>query len=309
MAGVICQWSPIPAAAVQRIHRNNTFDSGSRIVRIDNVPILFMSSVKDRWVKPHHMKKLHAICPSNDKRWQEFPLSGHSDNKDTADYWPNVDVWIRRILANNPPRTIRFSIVNLPPPPYPTRSSHSQPRLRTISHAVSTLSSLDPVNDREDVLQWIHEREPFEQAPVDEDELLRRVDFDKSWDEQMARRDEPNASQFEKLRRLKSDISDIRANLKSGGLVESASAVAEVLVECGFQESEVAHLGEWNREAAEMLWKERVMEHEATDYTMADVTMYIVTAKGNRTLSTQAFVQNLSAIIPTSIQADLIIIW
>jgi fermentation-respiration switch protein FrsA (DUF1100 family) len=63
---------------------------------IKNVPILFLSGLRDEIVPAFHMKELYQLCASEKKVWKEFPHGGHNDTivqpgffEAIADFWKN----------------------------------------------------------------------------------------------------------------------------------------------------------------------------------------------------------------------------
>ncbi|KAI9739580.1 MAG: hypothetical protein M1834_006298 [Cirrosporium novae-zelandiae] len=47
--------------------------------KIKDIPVLFLSGLKDEIIPPSHMKQLYSVCKSRTKIWREFPHGQHND--------------------------------------------------------------------------------------------------------------------------------------------------------------------------------------------------------------------------------------
>lgn len=58
--------------------------------KITDVPILFLSGLKDELVPPSNMTQLYAICNSNRKIWRTLPNGGHNDSVAEPGYFEHI---------------------------------------------------------------------------------------------------------------------------------------------------------------------------------------------------------------------------
>ncbi|KAL1975432.1 hypothetical protein VTN31DRAFT_3824 [Thermomyces dupontii] len=64
------------------------------IPKIENVPILFLSGLKDELVPPSHMSELYARCKSTTKVWRELPNGGHNDTVAEPNYFEYIHCFV-----------------------------------------------------------------------------------------------------------------------------------------------------------------------------------------------------------------------
>ncbi|KAJ5092033.1 hypothetical protein NUU61_006903 [Penicillium alfredii] len=58
--------------------------------RVTEVPILFLSGLKDELVPPSNMTQLFAICQSDRKVWRALPNGGHNDSVAEPGYFEHI---------------------------------------------------------------------------------------------------------------------------------------------------------------------------------------------------------------------------
>ncbi|KAI9814830.1 MAG: hypothetical protein M1827_003096 [Pycnora praestabilis] len=63
--------------------------------KIKNVPILFLSGLKDEIIPPAHMRHLFTICQAKKKIWKELPNGSHNDTVAEPDYFKYIAEFIR----------------------------------------------------------------------------------------------------------------------------------------------------------------------------------------------------------------------
>ncbi|KAL1979013.1 hypothetical protein VTN96DRAFT_7428 [Rasamsonia emersonii] len=62
--------------------------------KITEVPILFLSGLKDEIVPPSHMSELYALCKSPQKVWRELPNGGHNDSVAEPGYFEHIHSFV-----------------------------------------------------------------------------------------------------------------------------------------------------------------------------------------------------------------------
>ncbi|KAH8703321.1 BEM46 family protein [Talaromyces proteolyticus] len=62
--------------------------------KIEKIPILFLSGLKDELVPPAHMSQLYAVCKSSTKIWRELPNGGHNDSVAEPNYFDYVKSFV-----------------------------------------------------------------------------------------------------------------------------------------------------------------------------------------------------------------------
>lgn len=69
--------------------------------KITQVPILFLSGLKDEIVPPSNMTQLFAICKSDRKVWRTLPNGGHNDSVAEPGYFEHILSFVREeVLAD-----------------------------------------------------------------------------------------------------------------------------------------------------------------------------------------------------------------
>lgn len=73
---------------------HQVWPSEEALPKIKNIPILFLSGLKDEIVPASHMKKLHEICRAEVKIWKEFPEGSHNDTVAEEGYFEAIDEFV-----------------------------------------------------------------------------------------------------------------------------------------------------------------------------------------------------------------------
>ncbi|KAK7510714.1 BEM46 family protein [Phyllosticta citriasiana] len=87
---------------------HQTWPSEDVLPQIQNIPILFMSGLKDEMIPPSHMSKLFDICVSRGKVWREFANGGHNDTVAEPLYFEYIEEFLRSQVINRdlgPPKS------------------------------------------------------------------------------------------------------------------------------------------------------------------------------------------------------------
>ncbi|KAA6409013.1 MAG: BEM46 family [Lasallia pustulata] len=63
--------------------------------QITEIPILFLSGLKDEIVPPSHMRKLYSVCRAETKIWKEMPNGTHNDTVAEPHYFNHIAEFIR----------------------------------------------------------------------------------------------------------------------------------------------------------------------------------------------------------------------
>ncbi|OQE25541.1 hypothetical protein PENSTE_c006G00381 [Penicillium steckii] len=69
--------------------------------RISNVPILFLSGLKDEIVPPTNMTQLFSVCQSERKIWRTLPNGGHNDSVAEPGYFDHIHSFITEEVMND----------------------------------------------------------------------------------------------------------------------------------------------------------------------------------------------------------------
>ncbi|KAK4500283.1 hypothetical protein PRZ48_008472 [Zasmidium cellare] len=70
--------------------------SEEMIPKITDVPILFLSGLKDEIVPPSHMKELFKLCRSQKVMWRELPNGDHNSSVAEPGYFSHIEEFLRR---------------------------------------------------------------------------------------------------------------------------------------------------------------------------------------------------------------------
>jgi len=81
---------------------HQTWHSENFMPKITEVPILFLSGLKDEIVPPPHMLRLYEICQSSSKIWHPLPNGDHNSSVAEPGYFGAVSSFIK----NLPPRKL-----------------------------------------------------------------------------------------------------------------------------------------------------------------------------------------------------------
>lgn len=69
--------------------------------KITNVPILFLSGLKDEIVPPTNMTQLFSVCTSERKIWRTLPNGGHNDSVAEPGYFDHIHSFITEEVMND----------------------------------------------------------------------------------------------------------------------------------------------------------------------------------------------------------------
>lgn len=70
------------------------WDSETQLPQISDIPILFLSGLKDEIVPPSHMKQLFDNCRANTKIWKPLPNGMHNDTVAEPGYFKHIAEFI-----------------------------------------------------------------------------------------------------------------------------------------------------------------------------------------------------------------------
>ncbi|KAF2405149.1 BEM46 family protein-like protein [Trichodelitschia bisporula] len=73
---------------------HQVWPSDELLPTIENIPILFLSGLRDEIVPPSHMKTLYDVCRSQPKVWREFPQGSHNDTVAEPGYFNYIDEFL-----------------------------------------------------------------------------------------------------------------------------------------------------------------------------------------------------------------------
>ncbi|KUL82892.1 hypothetical protein ZTR_09015 [Talaromyces verruculosus] len=62
--------------------------------KIENIPILFLSGLKDEMIPPSHMSQLFELCKAETKVWRELPNGGHNDSVAEPNYFDYIRTFV-----------------------------------------------------------------------------------------------------------------------------------------------------------------------------------------------------------------------
>ncbi|KAI9740832.1 MAG: hypothetical protein M1818_004437 [Claussenomyces sp. TS43310] len=82
--------SVIPPAKYLAMFCHQIWNSEAIIPTITEVPVLFLSGLRDEIVPPPHMRKLYEICKSPTKMWQPLPEGDHNSSVLEAGYFDAI---------------------------------------------------------------------------------------------------------------------------------------------------------------------------------------------------------------------------
>ncbi|OCK95464.1 alpha/beta-hydrolase [Cenococcum geophilum 1.58] len=76
--------------------------SEETLSQITNIPILFLSGLKDEIVPPSHMAQLFRVCQSEVKVWREFPNGSHNDTVAEPGYFDHIEGFLKQYVDRYP---------------------------------------------------------------------------------------------------------------------------------------------------------------------------------------------------------------
>lgn len=82
-----------PARYLARLCHQH-WNSEEIIQTIKDIPILFLSGLKDELVPPTHMTQLFAACKSEPKIWRTLPNGGHNDSVAEPGYFDHIHSFV-----------------------------------------------------------------------------------------------------------------------------------------------------------------------------------------------------------------------
>jgi len=62
--------------------------------QITDIPILFLSGLKDEIIPPPHMSRLYQVCKAP-KVWRELPNGSHNDTCAEPRYFQHIENFLR----------------------------------------------------------------------------------------------------------------------------------------------------------------------------------------------------------------------
>jgi len=83
-----------------RMMNRDEYPSNVSVFEITGVHVLFLSSRKDKLIRPYHMDNLLTLCSSEKKGIVYFPKSGHSNSKILPEYWNNIENWVIGVVKD-----------------------------------------------------------------------------------------------------------------------------------------------------------------------------------------------------------------
>ncbi|KAK7180577.1 hypothetical protein DPSP01_006411 [Paraphaeosphaeria sporulosa] len=86
--------SALPPAKYLAPFCHQVWPSEDTLPQIINIPILFLSGLRDEIVPPSHMSKLYQVCRSTPKVWRELPNGTHNDSVSEPGYFAYIDEFL-----------------------------------------------------------------------------------------------------------------------------------------------------------------------------------------------------------------------
>lgn len=71
------------------------------IPEITDVPILFLSGLRDEIVPPSHMRELFKLCRSSRVMWKELPHGDHNNTVAEPGYFMHIDEFLERYVTKS----------------------------------------------------------------------------------------------------------------------------------------------------------------------------------------------------------------
>ncbi|KAJ6259887.1 hypothetical protein Dda_5531 [Drechslerella dactyloides] len=82
-----------PAKYITRLC-HQVWPSEETIPKVESIPILFLSGLRDELVPPEHMKRLHQVAGSSTKVWRELPDGSHNDSVMEPGYFEYINDFV-----------------------------------------------------------------------------------------------------------------------------------------------------------------------------------------------------------------------
>ena len=83
---------------------HQVWPSEDTIPAIRDVPVLFLSGLKDEIVPPSHMKALYNRCGAKPKVWRDFPEGTHNDTLAAPGYFQAIADFLQEHVGQDGPR-------------------------------------------------------------------------------------------------------------------------------------------------------------------------------------------------------------
>lgn len=93
----------LPPAKYLTLLCHQLWPSNEVLPTIKNVPILFLSGLRDEIVPPLHMKGLYDLCTVENKIWKAFPSGSHNDTVMESGYFESIDRFIEHHVQDVKP--------------------------------------------------------------------------------------------------------------------------------------------------------------------------------------------------------------
>ncbi|KAF2156819.1 alpha/beta hydrolase BEM46/Esterase/lipase/thioesterase [Myriangium duriaei CBS 260.36] len=87
--------SVMPAAKFLSPLCHEKWASEADLPKIKEVPILFLSGLRDEIVPPAHMKQLYSICTAKTKVWRELPYGDHNNTVAESAYFHYIEDFLK----------------------------------------------------------------------------------------------------------------------------------------------------------------------------------------------------------------------
>ena len=98
---LILSTSVIPVARYLAPLCHETWYSDDALVKITNVPVLFLSGRKDEIIPCSHMDELYRICRAPVKIWREFANGTHNESIVQPGYFANIADFVNEYILKS----------------------------------------------------------------------------------------------------------------------------------------------------------------------------------------------------------------
>lgn len=95
--------SVIPPARYVSYLCHQIWPSDAVIPQITEVPVLFLSGLKDEIVPPEHMRKLYELCQSPTKTWKPLPEGDHNSSVMEDGYFAAIQTFMESLEGHKDP--------------------------------------------------------------------------------------------------------------------------------------------------------------------------------------------------------------
>ncbi|KAL8994690.1 MAG: hypothetical protein Q9188_006994 [Gyalolechia gomerana] len=102
---IIVYGESIGGACAIRLVANNQeagdiyWNSEQEMPRIKNIPMLFMSGLKDEIIPPSHMKELYSVCRVEKKVWRDFENGTHNETIAEPGFFDCIVEFVQDVLG------------------------------------------------------------------------------------------------------------------------------------------------------------------------------------------------------------------